>query len=85
MGLTKRRDGYYVEFPVLDDGKTPSLARGIVGAKLKRWKVGSVNRTVAKQQEAIIKTELMKGTMKSAQAHPLLLKDWVLATWSWRK
>ena len=52
MGLTRRRDSYYVEFPVLDDGKTLTLARGIVGAKLKRWKVGSVNRTVAKQQEA---------------------------------
>lgn len=78
MGLTKRRDSYYVEFPVLDDGKTLTLARGIVGAKLRRWKVGSANRTVAKQQEALIKTELMKGTMKSAQAHPLLFKDWGL-------
>ena len=65
MGLTRRRDSFYVEFPVLDDGKTLTLARGIVGAKLKRWKVGSVNRTVAKQQEAIIKTDLMKGAIKS--------------------
>ena len=36
MGLTKRRDSYYVEFPVLDNGKTLMLARGIAGAKLKR-------------------------------------------------
>ena len=65
MGLTKRKDSYYVEFPVLDDGKTLRLARGIPGAKLKRWKVGATNRTIAKQQEALIKTELMKGLIKS--------------------
>ncbi len=65
MGLTKRKDSYYVEFSVLDDGKTLLLARGVPGAKLKRWKVSSTNRTIAKQQEALIKTELMKGTIKS--------------------
>ena len=65
MGLTKRKDSYYVEFPVLDDGKVLKLARGVPGAKLKRWKVGTTNRTIAKQQEALIKTELMKGLMKS--------------------
>ena len=32
MGLTKRKDGYYVEFRVLDDGKTLSLASGVHGA-----------------------------------------------------
>ncbi len=68
MGLTKRKDSYYVEFPVLDDGKTLTLARGTPGAKLKRWKVGNTNRTVAKQQEALIKTELMKGVVKSDHA-----------------
>jgi integrase len=56
-----------VEFPVLDDGKALRLARGIVGAKLKRWKVGTTNRTIAKQQEALIKTELMKGLIRSDQ------------------
>ncbi len=78
MGLTRRKDSYYVEFPVLDDGKTLTLARGIVGARLKRWKVGSVNRTVAKQQEALIKTDLMKGTIRSEQAQPLLFKEWAM-------
>ena len=67
MGLTKRKDGYYVEFPVMDDGKALTLARGTPGAKIKRWKVGSNNRTQAKQQEAMIKTDLMKGLMKSNQ------------------
>lgn len=76
MGLTKRKDSYYVEFPVLDDGKTLTLARGIVGAKLKRWKVGSLNRTVAKQQEALIKTDLMKGAIRSEHAHLVLFRDW---------
>src|SRR5262245_3083064 len=65
MGLTKRKDSWYVEFHVLDDGKHLSLARGVTGARLKRWKVSSLNRTIAKQQEALIKTELMKGLIKS--------------------
>ena len=78
MGLTRRKDSYYVEFRVLDDGKTLMLASGTAGAKLKRWKVGSLNRTVAKQQEALIKTELMKGIVKSERAAPILFSDWVL-------
>ena len=41
------------------------LARGVAGAKLKRWKVSSTIGTIAKQQEALIKTDLMKGTIKS--------------------
>jgi hypothetical protein len=48
-----------------NDGKTLLLARGVPGARLKRWKVGSTNRTIAKQQEALIKTDLMMGTIKS--------------------
>src|SRR5262249_16960288 len=71
-------ESYYVEFPVLDDGKTLTLARGIAGAKLKRWKVGSLNRTAAKQQEALIKSELMKGTVKSERLAALLFSDWAL-------
>ncbi len=67
MGLTKRKDGWYVEFPVLDDGKVLTLARGTPGSKVKRWKTGTNNRTVAKQQEAMIKTDLMKGMIKSDQ------------------
>ena len=75
MGLTKRKDGYYVEFRVLDDGKTLTLASGVAGAKLKRWKTGAINRTLAKQQEAILKTELMKGIVKSDQVQgPMTFK-----------
>jgi len=68
MGLTRRKDGYYVEFRVLDDGKTLTLASGIAGAKLKRWKTGTLNKTAAKQQETLIKTDLMKEIVKSDEA-----------------
>jgi len=77
MGLTRRKDGYYVEFRVLDDGKTMTLASGIAGAKLKRWKTGTTNRTLAKQQEALIKTDLMKGIVKSDQVQaPMTFAQW---------
>jgi hypothetical protein len=49
MGLTKRKDGWYVEFPVVDDGKVLTLARGTPGAKLKRWKTLIPNKTLAGQ------------------------------------
>ena len=85
MGLTKRLwiktskgkryDGsYYVEFRVTDDGKTLRLASS--RGKLKRWRVGSLNKTLAKQQEAIIKTELMKGVVESHQAESISFKEW---------
>lgn len=61
MGLTKRKDSYYVEFRVVDDGKTLRLATGVVGARLKRWKVGCRNKEEARKQEAIIKTQLLEG------------------------
>ena len=77
MGLTRRKDGYYIEFRVHDDGKTLTLASCMAGAKLKRWKVGSLNRTLAKQQEAIIKTNLLKGVVKSDQAaKSLTFAEW---------
>ncbi len=73
MGLTCRKDGYYVEFRVLDDGKTRSLASGIHGAKLTRWKVGGTNKTIARQQEAIIKTKLLSGAMPSERGSGILM------------
>jgi integrase len=77
MGLTRRKDGYYVEFPVLDDGKTLTLARGVPRARVKRWKTGTANRTIAKQQEALIKTDLMKGIVKSDQVQaPMTFTQW---------
>lgn len=76
MGLTKRRDGYYVEFRVLDDGKVLSLASAAMGGTLKRWKVGTTNRTMAKQQEAIIKTDLMKGLRRTPAANAISFTNW---------
>lgn len=74
MGLTKRRDSYYVEFRVLtsDDGKTLRLASGIKGATLKRWKVGCLNKTVAREMEATIRTNLMQGKILTEEAKPVL-------------
>jgi len=76
MGLTKRKDGWYVEFPVLDDGKVFTLARGTPGARIKRWKTGSSNKTVAKQQEAKIKTDLMMGLVKSESSRCITFAEW---------
>jgi len=50
-----------VKFPVVDDGKVLQLARDTPGAKLKRWKTLTTNQIVAKQHEAMIKTDLMMG------------------------
>ncbi len=63
MGLTLRKDSYYVQFPVKDDGTTLTLARGTPGSRLMRWKVGCRNKEVAKAQEAIIKKQLLEGTL----------------------
>ena len=64
MGLTRRKDSFYVEFPVFDDGKHLRLAPPGAG-KLKRWKVGSRNQRSAKDQEAVIKTKLLAGQILS--------------------
>lgn len=78
MGLTKKKDGLYVEFPVLDDGKVLMLARGEPGAKVKRWKTGTKNRTIARQQEAKIKTDLMMGKISSKKVRSVAMtfKEW---------
>jgi integrase len=71
MGLTRRKDSYYVEFRVVDKGKALELAKG--GGKLKRWKVGCLNKAEAKSQEAVIKTRLLAGTMPSDGATALVM------------
>src|SRR5579884_1958462 len=48
-----------------DDGNALKLATGGEG-QLKRWKVGCLNKTVAKEHEAIIKTKLLTGEMPSS-------------------
>ncbi|OQW34800.1 MAG: hypothetical protein A4E19_17960 [Nitrospira sp. SG-bin1] len=78
MGLTKRKDSYYVEFRVIEseDGKSLVLASGVPGARKKRWKVGCLNKTVAREMEAAIKTRLLLGQEKTEQAKPVLFKEW---------
>ena len=72
MGLTKRRDGYYVEIRVMDDGKTLRLATKRQGGKLKRWKVGCGNREAAHNYEAKLRAELNLGLLKSAHNTDLI-------------
>jgi integrase len=81
MGLTKRRDSYYVEFRVIEsaDGTAWSLASGVPGARKKRWKVGCLNKTIAREMEAAIKTRLLLGHEKTEQAKPILFKEWATA------
>ena len=50
---------YYVEFFVLDDGERLSLVNRMPGAKLKRWKVGCGNKTIARQHEAVLKAKAL--------------------------
>jgi integrase len=78
MGLTKRKDSYYVAFSVIvsDDGKTLKLAPGVPGSKLKRWKVGCLNKSIAKEMEATIRTNLLQGKVLTEEAKPVLFSEW---------
>lgn len=78
MDLTRRKDSYYVEFHVFDDGKHLCIAPPGAG-KLKRWKVESRNQRSAKDQEAMIKTRLIAGQMLSPsveRARAVTFRDW---------
>ena len=77
MGLTKRKDGYYVEFPYLDDGKVLSLAPQGVKGKIKRWKAG-VRKDMARNLEAVIRADLRMGRIKSkrVQNQPQTFAQW---------
>jgi len=76
MGLTKRRDGWYVEFRVVDDDKVLSLSPGGTIGRMKRWKTGTDNKTMARQQEAMIKTDLMKGKITSERSKSVTFSQW---------
>ena len=68
MGLDKsRKDSLYVQFMVIDDGKTLRRAPPGTG-KLKRWKVGTRNLKMSKDYEAVIKTKLLTGQILSPSA-----------------
>lgn len=79
MGLTKRKDGWYVEFRVVDDDKVLSLSpNGAIGW-MKRWKTGTTNKTVAKQWEAKIKADLLMGKIGSQRSQTLSFTQWAEA------
>ena len=44
-----------------------------------RWKVGCLNKTIAREMEAAIKTRLLLGHEKTEQAKPILFKEWATA------
>lgn len=52
---------YYVEFFVREEGNRRTLSVKGPGAKLKRWRVGCANKGLAREQESIIKAQLLKG------------------------
>ena len=77
MGITKRSDSLYLEFRVIDDGDTLRLAAPHEGGKLKRWKCYTLNRKQAKDQESIVRTNLMKGIVQSERmAKVPMFRDW---------
>jgi len=76
MGLTRRKDGWYVEFRVVDDDKVLSLSPGGAIGRMKRWKTGTDNKTMARQQEAMIKTDLMKGKITSERSKSVTFSQW---------
>ncbi len=76
MGVVLRKDGLYIQFPVVDDGKVLQWGRGNPTAKLKRWKTHTTNKTMAKQQEAKIKTDLMMGKIPSEISKPIFFAEW---------
>jgi len=56
-----------VKFPIVDDGKVLQLARGTPGASLKRWKAVTANQNSGQAEEAMVKTDLMMGRIKSVK------------------
>ena len=57
-------------------GTRLDLRAGIVGARLKRWKVGCTNKTAAREMESAIRMRLLLGKELTEQAKPVLFKEW---------
>lgn len=75
MGLTKRNDGWYVEFRVVDDDTVLSLSPNGAFGRMKRWKTGTPNKTVAKQWEVKLKTELLMGKIPSSHGKAVSFRE----------
>jgi len=59
-----------------EDGKALVLASGVPGGRKKRWKVGCLNKTIAREMEAAIKTRILLGQESSERHKPVLFKEW---------
>lgn len=69
---------YYVEFFVREEGNTRTLSVKGPGAKLKRWRVGCANKGLAREQEAIIKAQLLKGQVVATEKQaPMTFSQYV--------
>ncbi|TAJ26052.1 MAG: hypothetical protein EPO64_07020, partial [Nitrospirae bacterium] len=69
---------WFAQFPVWDDGKTLRLGVGVVGARLKRWKVGS-NLERAKNLDSQYRHDLVQGLIKSDYVKvvvPMRFREW---------
>ncbi len=75
MGFTRRGKNWYVEFPVVDDGKIMKLApygsRSVPGIKMKRWKSGPI-KELAEKLEASKRTELETVGIPSGKLSALM-------------
>ena len=61
---------------MLDDGKTLAHARGIPGAKLRRWKTYTTNKRVADGEASRIFQDLVNGRIKSEhQLGPMVFRE----------
>jgi len=58
-----------------EDGKSLVLASGVPGARKKRWKVGCLNKTAARDMESTIRTRLLLGQERRERAKPILFKE----------
>ena len=75
MGLNKRKDGWYVKFRVGDDDTVLSLSPNGAFGRMKGWKTGTPNKTVAKEWEAKLKTDLLMGKILSSHGKAMSFKE----------
>jgi len=69
---------WFAQFPVWDDGEKLHLGVGVVGARMKRWKVGT-NLDLAKNMDSEYRHNLVHGLIKSDHVKmvaPMRFKEW---------
>ena len=69
---------WFAQFPVWDDGEKLHLGVGVVGSRLKRWKVGC-NLDLAKNLDSQYRHDLVQGLIKSDYVKvvaPMRFREW---------